>query len=51
MSTLVGKLRRIMTLLREFPAFELAVDEDEIVYRPNFNLRGPKYLPVVGSRR
>jgi cytochrome P450 PksS len=36
----------ILALLREFEAFELAVPEDEIVYRPNFNLRGPKYLPI-----
>jgi cytochrome P450 len=36
----------ILTLLREFPTFALAVPEDEIVYRANFNLRGPKYLPI-----
>jgi pimeloyl-[acyl-carrier protein] synthase len=36
----------LTTLLREFPAFDLAVPEDEIVYRANFNLRGPKYLPI-----
>ena len=36
----------ILGLLRAFPDFELAVDEDEIVYRPNFNLRGPKHLPI-----
>jgi cytochrome P450 len=36
----------ILTLLREFPRFELAVPEDEIVYRANFNLRGPKFLPI-----
>ena len=33
-------------LLREFSQFELAVPEEEIIYRPNFNLRGPSYLPI-----
>ena len=33
-------------LLAEFPKFKLAVPEREIVYRPNFNLRGPGYLPI-----
>jgi cytochrome P450 len=36
----------ILALLNEFPAFDLAVREDEIVYRANFNLRGPKHLPI-----
>jgi cytochrome P450 len=36
----------ITTLLREFPAFDLDVPEDEIVYRANFNLRGPRHLPI-----
>lgn len=33
-------------LLAEFSRFELAVPEAEIMYRPNFNLRGPSYLPI-----
>ncbi len=36
----------LTTLLREFPDFDLAVPEDEIIYRNNFNLRGPKHLPI-----
>jgi cytochrome P450 len=36
----------ILTLLNEFEDFDLAVAEDEIIYRPNFNLRGPKHLPI-----
>jgi cytochrome P450 len=36
----------ILSLLRTFPDFELAVPEDEIPYRANFNLRGPKHLPI-----
>ena len=36
----------LLTLLKEFDSFELAVPEDEIVYRANFNLRGPKHLPI-----
>lgn len=36
----------LLTLLREFPKFELAIDPDSIPYRANFNLRGPKHLPI-----
>jgi cytochrome P450 len=36
----------ILGMLRTFSMFELAVPEEDIVYRPNFNLRGPSYLPV-----
>ena len=36
----------LLSLLREFPDFELAIPEEEIPYRANFNLRGPKYLPI-----
>ncbi len=36
----------LLSLLREFPDFELAIPEDEIPYRANFNLRGPKHLPI-----
>lgn len=36
----------ILGVLQAFTAFELAVPEAEIVYRPNFNLRGPSYLPI-----
>jgi cytochrome P450 len=36
----------LLTLLRAFERFELDVPEDEIVYRANFNLRGPKYLTI-----
>jgi cytochrome P450 len=36
----------ILGILREFPSFELAVPESEIIYRPNFNLRGPSHLPI-----
>lgn len=36
----------LLGVLREFPRFELAVPESDIVYRPNFNLRGPSYLPI-----
>lgn len=39
-------LRRLLT---EFPRFELAVPESEIAYRPNFNLRGPSFLPIRTS--
>ena len=40
----------LMGLLTELPPFELAVPEEEIVYRPNFNLRGPSYLPIRAVR-
>ena len=36
----------ILGVLQEFPSFELAVPESEIIYRPNFNLRGPSHLPI-----
>jgi cytochrome P450 len=39
----------ITALLEVFPNLELAVDEDDLVYRANFNLRGPKHLPVVAG--
>ena len=39
----------IRELLIEFPEFELAGPEAEVVYRPNFNLRGPKHLPIRGA--
>jgi cytochrome P450 len=34
-------------LLEAFSRLELAVPESELVYRANFNLRGPKHLPIV----
>lgn len=34
------------TLLATMPPFALAVPESEIIYRPNFNLRGPSHLPI-----
>lgn len=36
----------LRALLAEFDDFELAIAENEIPYRPNFNLRGPRYLPI-----
>ena len=36
----------LRALLGEFDEFELAIPEDDIPYRPNFNLRGPRYLPI-----
>ncbi len=36
----------ILGVLAEFGEFELAVPEEEVIYRPNFNLRGPSYLPI-----
>jgi cytochrome P450 len=35
-------------LLEAFPRLALAVPEEQIPYRANFNLRGPKHLPVLG---
>ena len=40
----------LLGLLAAYPPFELAVPEEEIPYRANFNLRGPKHLlirPVI----
>jgi len=37
-------------LLAAMPPFELGVPECEITYRPNFNLRGPNYLPIRAKR-
>jgi cytochrome P450 len=39
----------IAGLLDIFPRIELAIPEQEIVYRANFNLRGPKHLPIVSG--
>lgn len=36
----------LRALLDTFGQFELAVDEAEVTYRPNFNLRGPSWLPI-----
>lgn len=36
----------LLGVLREFDNFELAVAEEDITYRPNFNLRGPSQLPI-----
>ena len=36
----------LTTLLNTMPQFKLAVPESEVLYRPNFNLRGPSYLPI-----
>ena len=36
----------LQALLREFPSFVLDVPDQEIIYRPNFNLRGPQHLPI-----
>jgi hypothetical protein len=36
----------MLGLLKAYEQFELAVDEDEIPYRGNFNLRGPKHLLI-----
>jgi cytochrome P450 len=36
----------LLGLLAAWPPFELAVPDDEVQYRPSFNLRGPKHLPI-----
>lgn len=36
----------ITGLLQVFSRLELAVPESELIYRANFNLRGPKHLPI-----
>ncbi len=36
----------IKALLREFPTLEMAVPDEELRYRANFNLRGLLHLPV-----
>jgi cytochrome P450 len=40
----------MLGLLKAYEQFELAVDEDEIPYRGNFNLRGPKHLLIRAAR-
>ncbi len=40
----------MLGLLRAYTQFELAVAEDDIPYRGNFNLRGPKHLPIRQAR-
>ena len=40
----------MLGLLKAYDQFELAVDEDEIPYRGNFNLRGPKHLLIRAAR-
>jgi len=37
----------IAGLLSAFSRLELAVPESEVIYRANFNLRGPKHLPIL----
>lgn len=37
----------IAGLLEVFPRLALAIPEQDIVYRANFNLRGPKHLPIL----
>lgn len=39
----------IAGLLQAFPRLALAVPEEDIPYRANFNLRGPKHLPIVAD--
>ncbi len=39
----------ILTMLKEFGDYGLAVDEGAIDYRRNFNLRGPKHLPITAG--
>ncbi|MCZ6618765.1 MAG: cytochrome P450 [Gammaproteobacteria bacterium] len=41
----------LLGVVEEYPFFELAVPEAEILYRPNFNLRGPSYLPIRACAR
>jgi len=36
----------LLGVLQEYPQFELAIPEEEIIYRSNFNFRGPSYLPI-----
>ena len=36
----------LSALLERFAPFELAIEEEEIPYRANFNLRGPLHLPI-----
>ena len=36
----------LRALLAEFDTFELACQPEDVPYRRNFNLRGPRYLPI-----
>ena len=40
----------LRAILAEFSNFELACDLQDVPYRPNFNLRGPKRLPIRERR-
>jgi cytochrome P450 len=36
----------LKAILEEYDDFELAIPETDIPYRPSFNLRGPRFLPI-----